>query len=460
MANRSDQDRHTHRPTAWQIVGGIAFLLLLPLFRPVVAPIDPVGYYAWARSLLIDGDLDVANEFEHYDMPEGAPRTSTGYLHNQWPAGSGLLWLPAMGLAHAAATGLSQLGLPVAPDGYSWPYAWSAALTSVAAGLGAVLLTYRLSRRFAGRYAALSSVLLIWLATPLVFYQYHQPYMSHALDACLNALFIRVWLWTEEGDRPRLSMVVLGIIIGAAVWVRPQNGVLLIAVGIILVYDAAVRQLASDDRPGVDRVAVKAIGLFVGFVALTAPLLFFWRRVYGQWIVNTYHIASGDSFDWRAPYVLHVLFSTDRGLFVWMPVSVFCIAGIWWLRKRVPRLTVLLSLVALMHLYVIGSWSSWSGGDAFGPRFWIAQLPFFGLALAALIDHLDHGPGRGRVGLSVLAAALIAWNLLLMLQYSVGLLPPSGTVRLDTMVEQQAIVLPQLGSRLIERVRRLVEQLR
>lgn len=444
---------------AQKIIVGITLLLLLPLFRPVVAPIDPVGYYAWARSILIDGDLNVANEFEHYGMAAGVPTTPKGYLHNQWPAGTGILWLPAMGLTHTAILGANRLGLAVKPDGYSPPYAWAAALTSTAVGLGAVLLMYRLNRRYAGSFAALISVLVIWLATPLVFYQYHQPLMSHALDALLNGLFIAAWLWVEQNDRRLIAAATLGLVIGAAIWVRPQNGILLIAVCLVLAYDIVNHRCLTRDPVDVAAVAKQVGGLAGGCAVLVVPLMLFWHKVYGRWLVNSYQTGSGDGFDWRAPHVADVLFSTDRGLFVWTPVALLCIAGIWWLMKKARRLTALLSIVALMDLYVISSWSSWSGGDAFGPRFWIGQFPFLSLALAALVDYLDQTVRVRRFWLVSSAAGFIMWNFLLMLQYSLGILPPSGTVRLATMVEQQFIVLPHLGIELTERIRRLLAQL-
>ena len=37
--------------------------------------------------LSIDGDLNVANEFVYYEMSD-MPMPATGYMHNQWAAGS------------------------------------------------------------------------------------------------------------------------------------------------------------------------------------------------------------------------------------------------------------------------------------------------------------------------------------------------------------------------------------
>ena len=50
-------------PSGAFIIALLYVCLFPPLFRPLVYRIDPAGYYSWARSVLIDGDLNVKNEF-------------------------------------------------------------------------------------------------------------------------------------------------------------------------------------------------------------------------------------------------------------------------------------------------------------------------------------------------------------------------------------------------------------
>ena len=195
--------------SGWRLIIAIYLAFFIPLFRPVVSVIDPVGYYSWARSLLIDGDLNVANEFAHYSMDNNVPITLTGYPHNQWSAGSGLIWLPSMTAAHVAVTLSAKLQAPIVADGYSWPYVWAASLTSTITGVGAVLLSYFLARKLFGNFVSLLSAIVVWLGSPLVFYQYHQPLMSHANDAWLGALFVLVW-W-DARYRSYRSISMLGL---------------------------------------------------------------------------------------------------------------------------------------------------------------------------------------------------------------------------------------------------------
>ena len=158
----------------------------------------------------------------------------------------------------------------------------------------------------------------------------------------------------------------------------------------------------------------------------------------------------GGVFDWRAKHVLEVLVSTDRGVFVWAPVTLVCLIGVRWLFRADRRLTILLSSAAILQLYVISSWSHWAGGAAFGPRFWIAQVPFFTLSLAALIGYMNRrfGGFHLRFVLVLVGGLFIIWNLLLMLQYVTGMVAATGQVELTKMIENQLAV----GSRGVELV--------
>ncbi|MFK7801914.1 MAG: hypothetical protein AB8G95_09800 [Anaerolineae bacterium] len=434
---------YKRRLTSKRVLAIIFVALFFVLFRPVVSLIDPVGYYAWPRSVLIDGDLDVSNEFDHYGMDEGLPDTATGYQHNQWSAGSGIFWLPAMGVAHGIALAGERIGLSIAADGYSWPYALAASLTSAVTAFGAVLLIFNISRRYFSDFAALISTLAVWLATPLVFYQYHQPLMSHAHDIFLNALFVWLWLDARKNRHRPLTMLLLGLVIGAAMWVRIQNGVLLVVLALEISYDFLnqIRQSEKrfDLRPIINRTGSLAVGFALAFV----PQVLFWRRVFGSWVLNSYENSGGGEFEWFA-HMLEVLISSNRGLFVWAPVTFVCLLGLRQLFKADQRLTLVLGGVTFLQWVVIGSWSAWSGGDAFGPRFWIALFPFFGLSLAALLNRFDTASDRSRFVVASILIVFVGWNFLLMFQYSLGLVAPAGPVDLGEMVWNQFTLIPNL----------------
>ncbi len=447
------------RVTSERLLILLYLLLFVPLFRPEVGVSDPTGYYSWARSLLLDGDLALSNEFSHYGMSQSAPLTPTGYLHNQWAAGSAWIWLPLMALVHGLLLAGGSALLDVAADGYSWPYVWAASFTTTLTGLAALLILFRLARQLFCDRAALLATLGIWLATPLLFYQYHQPLLAHANDALLNAGVVWLWWRARQLDFSPRSLFWLGVVIGAAVWVRTQNGILLIAASVDCCAEPLMQFLRG--RGGIDwpQLIRRMVALLAGFALLGLPLMLFWRVIYGAWIVNTYAASEGGELLWWAPHWLDVLISSDRGLWTWAPITVLSLLGLRWLFVTDARLARLLGLIALLQWYVISSWSYWSGGHAFGPRFWIALTPFWVLTLAALVAQANRTARWVGQSLAVLIVALIGWNILLMLQYSIGLVAPTGEVDLRVLVTNQFTVLPELFGRVWERIQQLVPAL-
>ena len=116
----------------------LLFILTLPLCNPWVRG-DGVGYYAFARSLLIEHRLDFskdwleANETFRMGRTDAAGNilanqyTATGHLNNHFSIGPAILWAPFLIAAHLGVLLWNRLGGHVLADGYSAPYRWAMA---------------------------------------------------------------------------------------------------------------------------------------------------------------------------------------------------------------------------------------------------------------------------------------------------------------------------------------------
>jgi hypothetical protein len=225
-------------------------------------------------------------------------------------------------------------------------------------------------------------------------------------------------------------------------WVRPQNAVLMALLSLETLADLAIT-LRSKSHP--QPVLLRGLFTLAGFLIAFAPLLLFWRTVYGAWIVNTYAATQGSAiFDWRAPHLLQVLFSSNRGLFVWAPVTLPALVGLWWLSRIHTRLAALLLGMFMGQLYVVGSWFAWAGDVSFGPRFWVNMTIVFGMGLAALINR--RWPRSIWIAL---AGIFVIWNLLLIVQYSLNTVPHSGAVDLVKMIQHQFTIIPENLQRIL-----------
>ena len=74
---------------------------------------DALGYYAWLRSVVFDGDINFSNDYrlltdELAEDSEELTPLATGLVPNKWPPGSALLWAPLF-LAVTAIVGVMKM---------------------------------------------------------------------------------------------------------------------------------------------------------------------------------------------------------------------------------------------------------------------------------------------------------------------------------------------------------------
>ena len=426
------------------------FLVVFPfLFKPWVHGFDTVAYTAWLRSLVVDGDLEVGDEFAHYGYGHERGKTDTGYTVNEWAVGSAVLWLPFYLAAHLLVQLANVLGRALPADGYSPPYVWAISLGSALYGLGAVALTYRVACQLFPLRPALLALVTVWLSSPLVFYMYSHPAMSHACDAFAYALLLFVWYHTRRRSGWQAAAL-RGAAAGLCALVRQLNAVFVLFLLGELLFELVRTRCAGQLyrvkwKPWLARVMALCLTWWLALL----PQMIVWRIVFGQWIMlNPYRHGVGLGFDWLRPHVLEVLFSTDRGLFLWSPVLALGALGAWWLWKRDRRLTGLLLTNFALQLYVVATWGAYSGAAAFGARFFTNMMPAFGLGLATLLERA----GR-RVGWRWLTATglfFILWNAILLIRYAVGDVPRMGPVPLAELIGGQFGALIRYADRVLE----------
>jgi hypothetical protein len=130
----------------------------------------------------------------------------------------------------------------------------------------------------------------------------------------------------------------------------------------------------------------------------------------------------GNKLDFTSPNFFNTLLDPAHGAFLWSPVLVIGLAGLFWLARQDRLLAALLGLGFLAQTYINGSFgTTWHLSGAFGFRRLIECTPIFVLGLAVLLDWLRLRVGYGP--LVALALLLVYWN--------VGLIAQWAFVRVD-----------------------------
>ncbi len=132
---------------------------------------------------------------------------------------------------------------------------------------------------------------------------------------------------------------------------------------------------------------------------------------------------------------LDVLFSSRRGLLWWTPVAYVAAVGTLGYLRRDWRWAIVSSLVLIATSYAVATTAGLDGGRAFGATGMIGMLAILAPSLALVLETLRRRPA---LALAPLVFAVIFWNHLLMVQYTVGLLPKDEPVSFGRLVQQQA----------------------
>lgn len=435
----------------WRVLVTVA-VLALPLFTPRIYASDEIKYFATLRSVYFDRDLHYANEYAHFIERDPVAQaglrpflehvTPTGRRLNDAPIGSALLWAPFYVAADGLVLTMRSLGSSIPRDGYSRPYVWGVCLASLFWGIAGLFLCYRLCREYVSRTAAAWGVVAVWFASPVVFYLYITPAMSHANSLFAVALF--VWLWhTTRVGRTTTEWVLLGAAAALMVLVRELNWLFL-----FLVAFDELRAVLSSRDPLTDEVTAwralekfshRAFG-YAAFAAtvtlLVAPQFYVYRTLNGTFGPTPFVV---EKFSVFPVHAFQVLFSGFHGLFSWHPVTLAGVLGLTALWRRAPTVALAFVFVLAAQVVVIGSYDTWWGGASFGARRFINCTILFAVGAAAAFAQL-RGAGRhlGAVGVVL----LILWNFGLAVQYSVGLIPRDAPVRISRIAYNQLFEVP------------------
>lgn len=442
-------------PMSKNIDIGILFLIILflgcfPLFfKPWVHGVDPVGYYSWVRSFVIDGNLDVSNEFNYFGSLHRR-LSPTGFTYNEYPVGSAFLWSPFFLFAELFARVSDILGFKVLRDGYGMQYVWMVSLGSILYAFSGLILTYKLCRHFFTITSSVLAVASIWLSSPLVFYMYSHPVMSHANDFFAYSLLLFVWYKTDS-KTSHTGAAMRGAAAGLCAFIRQQNAIFIFFLLGEYIIDGikAYRRGGSlaDFRSTFFNIAVFSASWWLVF----SPQMIVWKVVYGQWLVwNPYVETVNLKFDWLNPHLTEVLFSTDRGLFVWSPILLLSSFGLLLFTQKNARFSLLIIVNLCIQIYVVSSWPCWNGAVSFGPRLFINMLPGFMLGYAAFVDGILKNKPTVLKWLKVLCIIFVVWNVVLIARYALGDVPRSGVVPIDTLILGQFTAIPRYFERIIQ----------
>lgn len=376
---------------------------------------DALDYYAYLPAAVIYHDLNF--EFEKEFPPEIAKKkllkfkSGIGKPVIKMSMGVAFCNLPFFILGHAYASISDDLE----NNGYSAPYYF---MVFVAAmfylWLGLFYLRKLLLSFFDDATVALV-ILLIALATNLLFYVTLEPGMSHVYSFALITMFVYFsFQWLIEPNWKR--SVILGFLLGMVTLIRPSNS--LIALFPILVFFFS--QDSLQDKLLFIKINILKLLLALVFMMLVIlPQLIYWKTFTGQWVYYTY---IGEKFYFNNPHIFEGLFSYRKGWLVYTPIMFFSIFGLFFLIKKNGRLVIPIVVFSLLNFYVIYSWWCWWYGGSYGSRPMIDTYVIYAIPLAAFVQYFINKKVWKRLLIGSVFVFFIYFNTFQIRQYTIGLL--------------------------------------
>jgi len=375
---------------------------------------DARSYFAYLPSLVLDGDIDLRNQFAEL-QPEGASEYPFGVgfqdrAQNPFPIAPALMWLPG----YVVGLGLDAASDGTAPGGQPLGYGMGAALATAVWSILLVALgaeaTRRLVRACVGVPEAFAATIMAWLGTPALYYTVISPLYSHA-PAWVAVSLMLLLTWRAAHERTGVALwAAAGGAAGWVVAVRLQDVPL-------VVIPLAV--LGTTLAHGTDRR--KALLLAAAWLSAACAAYMVqgvtWYWLHGVWV------PFGGTAAMAAPTLSNlagILFSVGyRGWISWTPIVLPAVVGLGLLARRgdsqTTRRFALWGIVGMLGMVTVDLLHPFGAGAAFGGRRYVSATPLIALGLGTLLDRAMMA--RTRAVAWVALPVLTVWALWLLLSY-------------------------------------------
>jgi hypothetical protein len=120
------------------------------------------------------------------------------------------------------------------------------------------------------------------------------------------------------------------------------------------------------------------------FFAMYSLQVYFWYMMTGEVMLYSYE---EEGFNWAKPKIIHILFHFENGFFMFAPIMLLSIAGLFMNYKKEKNHFLILIIFTIMA-YLFSCWHKWSFGGAFGYRPFLDFLPMFAIPLAYLFSYI------------------------------------------------------------------------
>jgi len=403
----------------------VIYLVLFFIVKNPNSPNDRVimsdgkGYYGFITAILIYHDLEYSfiEEYESKYYPDDPTIFKEyrfkfrGETVNKGFPGMAFLMLPFFLIAHFLSF---FFGFPT--DGYSIIYQYSIGFSA----LFYLWVGLRFLRKLLWEFSFSENVItvllfLIAFATNVNYYTLKEGTMTHVPNFALIAAFLYFIKKAVMDFKPK-QLVAASLLFGLIGSVRPTNGLILMLIPFVAGNWANVTTLVKNTfRHYRVWIPVVVAGLIFPFYTMLL-----WYVQTGYWFVYSY---GEESFDFTNPHFFQILFSFEKGWFLYTPLAFISLTGFVYLFRENRFQFYWLVTFFVVFIYVASSWWAWAYTSNFGQRIFIDLYALVALLLGFAFQLINESK-RVVKAVSAFMVLLVIFNSVQFYQHYNYIFPP------------------------------------
>ena len=377
----------------------------------IVTTWDALGYYIYLPSIFIYNDYKELKWFSDieskYSVSGGkvyqVGKTKDGRNVFKYLCGVAIMESPFFFMADLSATKLGYVR-----DGFSPPYQFAIVFGAIFYCITALFLLRKILLRYYNDLVTTLTLLLLMLASNIIQYISVDGAMSHSYIFPLYVLIL--YFTIKWHERPAIKWAIfIGAVIGLAIISRPTEVIMLF---IPLLWGTQSKESSAEKWKIVRQNKTHLYFLTAALFLAILPQLIYWKSATGSFIYDV-----GSKWQFLSPH-FRVLFGWEIGWFIYTPIAIFFVIGLFFVKKFPFRNSVI--IFCLLNIYLIIAWHDWRYGATYSCRALTQSYPIFALPLAALIDKIHIN--KWKYFIYIPGFYLIIVNLFQLKQYNKGIL--------------------------------------
>lgn len=291
--------------------------------------------------------------------------------------GTSLIYFPSLAIANIFNEGHTiENDYFMSYNGHTLYDGIAILFTAITLNLLSLFLIFKSLRilRFSRRISLLS-ITSVAICSYSLWYVFLMPIFTHTSEIFSVSLLLYLYL-KQVQTKAKIYIFFISCSIGLLVLVRP----ILLPVGLYFLFAILMKtyykKYSKSFFKDLTYITLGALPFLIIYILYN-------YQSYGTYITSGYGSVRNETFS-TTFNGLNILFSPYKGWFIYSPLMLLAIVGLFKLYKKERTLSLISVLSILTTVCIYGFWPNWWGGGSLGARFLLFSVPFCSIGIAEI----------------------------------------------------------------------------